>query len=394
MQRNHDPRGYVPTMNNGDILNLFRHPEEYPAIHIDTNTPLMGGIWQSHWRQTALLNTGLSEQELLSQGDIPSVIRAMYIAEAAGYHAWWDIMTLDLQFHHFTPTGRNFTEWVAEANAAPGQNLQDAIDKWEKDHQHQYAKAVAYLERHPEDGQKRYQLLKDIANDTLQTGQHFVYTGLYLDLPDLLAHGRKLIDLAQAQLYDHVSDSNLDDEIFAQATAGETPGRKAVAYVELIVRTCTTGNPTDKGVAREFAANAYTVRWATRAGERNMERLSQLGNQGGGITGKLRLLSDEIFWDRKYGFTHQAITSLAHHLQDWADQAFSQLESAEETLAAIAFGQHLRTQADRNTPEPQGWPEDILSCLTSSNNDEPLIQLSLTAKSSPSWEEFYEQRPQ
>ena len=390
MQPSHNLRYAVPTMRDEDLFNLYKHPEEFPNIHIDTNDTLMGGIWERRWRQAALLNSGLPEQELLAQGHRPSVIRAMYIAEAAGYHAWWDIMALDLQFHHFTPAGQNITEWVAEANAAPGQDPQEAVAQWEKDHQNDSAKAAPYLERHPENGQQRYRLLRHIANDTLQTGQHLTYIGLYLDLPDLLAHGRQTIALSQARLWDRVTHEKLDNEVFQKATAGDNAGQQATSYVDFIIQECTTGNATDEQIIREFAAQAYTFRWASRAADRNMDRLSKLGSQDGGIAGQLRAISDEIFHDRKHGIVDQATLHLGDRKQVETERAFQQLKDLEEGITAIAYGQNLRYQADRNTPDPQVTKDQVLDHLTGVQLVPELATLATEAKADANWENFFQ----
>ena len=183
-----DAREIIPEMTDEELFSLHTDPASHPAIEIETNVVMIVGtggigIWERTWRETAHALTGKSEYELLSEANVTGPIRAMYIAMAAAFRSSQNIQKLDLQFYGLTPRGRDiserFLEMIPVGPAREKARAQRADTLLEID-----ALAIAYVDRHPQDGHQRFYTLENVATDTLETGQHLIYLVLQRRVPE------------------------------------------------------------------------------------------------------------------------------------------------------------------------------------------------------------------
>ena len=247
------------------------------------------------------------------------------------------------------------------------------------------ALAIAYVDRHPQDGQQRFYTLENVATDTLETGQHLIYLALHKNNPELLYHGRSLATTASKSLITQVKTEGRDKPTIQEATRGDTEAERAMSYVDLITRICKTGDGALDDSIRSFAATSYIARWAHAAGTRTMERLHDLGSMDGGLPSTARHLSDEIFYERKHGFVQRVLHALTQNQHQEANTAFAALERVEETLSAIAYGEMVRVQANPDTPESSPTQDDLLRSINSTD----LTALARSARNHEDWKKFY-----
>ena len=387
-----DPRDAIPLIADSGLFRIYQDPSS-TNMTIDPNVVMTVGtggvgIWERTWMETALSLTGKSEYELLHAGGQPGVIRAMYIAQAAAHHARMLVQNIGLRFFSLSPTGqqmaRSFRKHVAETVGNDPTSMAD----WDARERLRNSQAISYMERHPQDGQQRFELLENAATDTLQTGQHLVYLSLYQGPRNLMDHGRRLIGFAPLRLQQAIEEPRTDDDTIIPATAGDTPAQRAASYVDLIARTC-RGAPDDDDTIRHFIATACTARWALQASTRNQERLAQLGAKDGGLPSTLKDLSDQIFLRKEHDIVAVATRALSVGQPGPTALAFAKMENAEETLAAIGFGWRQPESNRRDpAPEPNPTQQDLLDCIAGDNPNSQLAKLAALGRSLPGWHTF------
>lgn len=390
-----DPRLAIPHLPDQRLFRFYQEPSTMkvnPNVLMTVGTGGVG-IWERAWREIALDISGTSEYGPLSTGDQPGVIRAMYIAQAAAHHSRMQIQSLAMQFFSVSPDGRASTQRFRKVIFETSQNDQEALANFDAAEQERNSQAAAYMERHPTDGQEKFTTLENIATDILETGQHLAYMALYHSQKDLMPHARRFIGTASTQLQDNVDEPEKGDQAIQTATAGETEAQKALSHVNLITNICNTGKPEHHDVIRHFAATAYVARWTNRAAARNLERFAILGAKDGGLPATAKELSDEILSLKKDGYAAQAVNALAANEPTQAEEAFTLMQSAEESLAAIAYGWRRTQQEHPLSPEPAPTLHELLSSINCPEPHSELADLAALAKSLPEWPEFLYDTP-
>ena len=343
------------------------------------------GIWERSWRRLALPpGVRYAEESLLEQSETPGRIRAMCLAQDATFHHRKLIQDMSAQFYSISPKGVEQREQMLGGDSPLTPDIREKLDEMDRD---MNAQALSYSESHPEDTQARYRVLDQVADDTLDAGQHIIYLGLADNVPAFLRHGRMLSERAQADLRYHVAVEGTDDEVISQATQGATEAERARSHVNLLARIC---SPEGHGrIARYFLATAYLARWAHDAGDRSMNRLAELGSKHGGCASVVRNLSDQIFGEKMYGAVERATEALNQGNRVDVNQAFRLLEDTEMNLCALAYGWNKKQEREKPGYELIPEREAMLHTVTGEITQGQLADLIAAGMNEPDYLEFY-----
>ena len=298
------------------------------------------------------------------------------------------------QFYTLTPEGKAQEEMFLQGLEKSGFELPNGEEEWRKDQRDRNPQSLAYMERHPDNGFERFELLASQAKDTHEAATHLLYLALLWNIPSMVTKSRELARLAASQILAQVTDPKQDEEALREITAQDTLDMKALAHVNKVVSTARPYYDQNHWIVQHFVAKAEAARHAAQAPNRNRNRLAELGAKNGGIPSEARHLSDDIFHGRIFGPYQRITEALYHGAQNEVRDAFRHMEATEANLVALPYGWMKKR-------EEEGTDQDLISernaftrAVFHHDPHNQLNQLIRKALDHSDWTEFYDRAAQ